>query len=384
MKITRVKATALAVPFKETHVTWTGKYNAKSTLLIQIFTDEGLVGLGEAPGIPLPEMVQMVVREFEEFLIGKDPFQITRFHQDALNSQPKAGLVAMTWNRFRNVANNALGGIDIALWDLVGKATGQPLYRLLGGSLQECVDMFAWIHRKAEVEMIADALRFQQQGFRVFYLKIGLGAEQDMHDLAALREALGKEALIRGDANGAWTPTQALQEIRALESIGLDWVEQPVIEDDFDGFEHVARLSRVPLCIDQGVNTSQVAFDVIRRRLASVICSDIHRVGGIQAFREMAAMAHLANMSVCRHAGPEYGISATAHLHLMATIPNATIGNQTYATTISDDIVNEPTACFEKGGLRVPDKPGLGITLNQDKVEKYAEQYVKMRGGIVV
>lgn len=133
-----------------------------------------------------------------------------------------------------------------------------------------------------------------------------------MHDLTALREALGKEALIRGDANGAWTPTQALQEIRALEPIGLDWVEQPVIEADFDGFEHVARLSRVPLCIDQGVNTSQLAFEVIRRRLASVICSDIHRVGGIQSFREMAAMAHLANMAVCRHAGPEFGISATA------------------------------------------------------------------------
>ena len=148
LKITRISATPLAVPFKQTHVTWTGAYSAKSTLLIEIFTDEGIVGLGEAPGIPLPEMVAMIVAEFEEFLIGRDPFEINAFQEQALNSQSKAGLVAMTWNRFRNVANSALGGIDMALWDIVGKATGQPLCRLLGGKLRDRVDMFAWVHRK--------------------------------------------------------------------------------------------------------------------------------------------------------------------------------------------------------------------------------------------
>jgi len=380
MKITRVRATPLAVPFKETHVTWTGAYSAKSTLLIEIFTDEGIVGIGEAPGIPLPEMIQLIVKEFEEFLVGEDPFAINAFHERALNSQSKAGLVALTWKAFRNIANNALGGIDIALWDIVGKATGQPLHRLLGGALHDSVDMFAWIHRKAQREMIDDALRFKAQGFRAYYLKIGLGTERDISDLTALREALGHDALIRGDANGAWTATQALKEIRALEEIKPDWIEQPVTEADFDGFERVARASSVPLCIDQGANTNQLAYDAIRRRLADIICSDIHRVGGLMAFREMAAMARLANIQVCRHAGPEFGISAMAHVHLMSTIPNATLGNQTYATTISDDIVNETTDDFQDGALKMPEGPGIGVTLNPDKVAKYAEMYRKMRG----
>lgn len=380
MKITRVQATPLAVPFRETHVTWTGSYSAKSTLLIEIFTDEGIVGIGEAPGIPLPEIIQLIVKEFEELLVGEDPFAINAFHERALNSQSKAGLVAMTWKGFRNIANNALGGIDIALWDIVGKATGQPVHRLLGGVIRERIDMFAWIHRKDQREMVEDALKFKKQGFRVYYVKIGLGAERDRDDLLALREALGPEALIRGDANGAWTPTQALQEIRGLEDLKLDWIEQPVTEADFDGFERVARISSVPLCIDQGANTNQLAYEAIRRRLADVICSDIHRVGGIMAFREMAAMAHLANIQVCRHAGPEFGISGLAHLHVMATIPNATLGNQTYATTIADDIVNEPTADFREGSLAVPQRPGIGVTLDPDKVAKYAEMYKKMRG----
>jgi len=379
MRITHVQATPLAVPFRETHVTWTGAYSAKSTLLIEISTDEGIVGIGEAPGIPLPEMIAMIVAEFEEVLIGRDPFEINKFQQQAANFQSKAGLAAQTWGRFRNIANNALGGIDIALWDIVGKATGQPLHRLLGGKLRDRIDMFAWIHRKPLEAMLADARAFAAQGFRAYYMKIGLGTERDVTDLTALRETLGPAALIRGDANGAWTASQALKEIAALEPIRLDWVEQPVTEDDFDGFERVARNCRVPLCIDQGVNTNALAFDAIRRRLADAICSDIHRVGGVLAFREMAAMANLASMQVCRHAGPEFGISGIAHLHALATIPNLSLGNQTYATTISDDIVVEPTADFVDGSLAVPDRPGIGVTLDRDKVGKYAEMYRKMR-----
>jgi L-alanine-DL-glutamate epimerase-like enolase superfamily enzyme len=320
------------------------------------------------------------VQEFEPLLVGADPFAINAFHQRALDSQSKTGLTATTWKAYRNIANNALGGIDIALWDIVGKALGQPVHRLLGGALRERIDMFAWIHRKDQREMIEDALDFKRQGFRVYYLKIGLGIERDRSDLIALREALGPAALIRGDVNGAWNATQALQEIRALEDLKLDWIEQPVTETDFDGFERVARLSAVPLCIDQGVNTNQLAYEAIRRRLADAICSDIHRVGGIMALREMAAMAQLANIQVCRHAGPEFGISGFAHLHVMATIPNAALGNQTYATTIADDIVNEPTADFREGSLALPQAPGIGVTLNPDKVAKYAQMYAAMRG----
>lgn len=381
MKITRIKTTPLAVPFHETHVTWTGAYQAKSTLLIEVFTDQGVVGLGEAPGIPLPEIIEMVVHEFEEYLIGADPFAINAIHERCLASQPEVGLAAMTWDRFRNLANAALAGIDMALWDIVGKATRRPLHQLLGGALRDRISMYAWIHRKDTAAMVADALDFKARGFNVFYLKIGIGRSRDRRDLAALREALGEEVMIRGDANGAWTATQAIQEIRELEPFRLDWVEQPVTEEDFDGFENVARAVATPLCIDQGAYTNVLAHEAVRRRLADVICSDVHRIGGIAPFREMAAMARHAHMQVCRHAGPEFGISATAHLHVIATIPNLAPGNQTYATTIADDIVNEPTADFRKDCLAVPDAPGIGVTLNYDKVAKYAEMYREMRKG---
>ena len=212
-------------------------------------------------------------------------------------------------------------------------------------------------------------------------MKIALGTRRDVADLAALREALGPDVLLRGDANGAWTATEAVARIREIERFGLDWIEQPVTEEDFDGFQKVGTLVPVPLCIDQGAQTNTLAFEAIKRRLADVICSDVHRVGGMQVFREMAAMAAQSAMRVCRHAGPEFGVSATAHLHLISTIPNLTTGNQTYATTIADDIVVEPVSDFRNGCLPVPDAPGIGVTLDQDKVAKYAEMYRELRKG---
>src|SRR5688572_17358705 len=111
MKVTKINATPLAVPFQETHVTWTGSYSAKSTLLIEVFTDEGIVGLGEAPNSPTPEMVQIIVHEIEDAIVGHDPFLINAFHQRALSTQSKIGLAALTWKHFRNLANNAFGAI---------------------------------------------------------------------------------------------------------------------------------------------------------------------------------------------------------------------------------------------------------------------------------
>jgi len=381
LKVTRVTATPLAVPFRETHVTWTGRYAAKSTVLIEVHTDAGLVGLGEAPPVPTAGIVQALIEEMAPALVGHDPGLIHAFHDRALALQPATGLPAMTLARFRDLVNNALGGIDLALWDLLGQSTGEPLHRLLGGKRVDAIDMFAWLHRKPPEAMVADALAFKQRGFRVFYLKIGLGPVEDMTVLAALREALGPDAVIRGDANGAWTATEAIANLRALEPFRLDWVEQPVREDDLDGFERVARTVATPLCIDQAVNTARLAGEAIRRRLADVICSDLHRMGGVAAFREMAAAAALAGIGVCRHAGPELGISAAAHLHLMATIPNATLGNQTYATTVASDIVNEPINTFVDGCLRVPDAPGLGVTLDRDAVERHVRLYRELTGG---
>lgn len=371
MKVTHVRTQPLAVPFVDTHVSSMGQFAVKSTLLIEVFTDEGIVGLGEAPGVPFADVIEIVVHEFEQLLVGQDPRNIVDFNQRCIGSQ--------SWHRFRSIANYALGGLDIALWDIAGKSMGQPLHRLLGGRVRDRIDLYAWVPRKDRSAMAEDAVRFKERGFKVLYAKVGLGHERDSGDLAAIREAAGYDVELRIDANGAWTPAQAVREIHKLEKYELGWVEQPVTEDDFEGFEYVHRSVGVPLCIDQGAQTNPLAFRAITRRLADVICLDVHRMGGVLPLREMSAMAAEANIEVCRHAGPEYGISSTAHLHVLSTIPNLTLGNQTYGTMIVDDVVQEPTRDFRDGTLSVPDRPGIGVTLDQDKVARYAAMYRDLR-----
>lgn len=375
MKVTKVKTTLLAVPFVDPHVTWMGSYPFKATILIDVETDEGITGLGEAPGIPFPEVNQIVIQEFAKQLVGHDPFQVIAFNQRCLNPAFQG------WHRFRSMANYALGGIDMALWDIKGKALGQPLHRLLGGAVRDRVNYYGWVARKDPEKEARQAADFKKQGFSVLYLKGGLGLKRDTETLEAIRAAVGWEMAVRIDTNGAWSTGQAIEMITQLKRFNLDWVEQPVTEADHDGFAIVRSAVAVPLCIDQGAQTNDLAFAAIKRRIADAMCSDPHRMGGMLPFKEIAAMAALANMGICRHAGPEYGVSATACLHAAATIPNLTTGCQTYATMLADDIVNEETRTFEEGCLVVPNRPGIGVTLNYDKVEKYNEMYLKSREG---
>ncbi len=375
MKVTKVKSTPLAVPFIDPHVTWMGSYSFKSTVLIEVETDEGLVGLGEAPGVPLAVANQLVIQEFAKQLVGHDPFEVIAFNRRCLNPAFQG------WHRFRSMANYALGGIDMALWDIKGKALGQPIHRLLGGAVRDRINCYGWIARKDPEKEAKQAAIFKKQGFSVIYMKGGLGLQRDIETLEAVRNAVGPDMAIRIDTNGAWSTGQAIEMINELKRFILDWVEQPVTEADHDGFAIVRSAVGVPLCIDQGAQTNDLAFAAIRRRIADFMCSDPHRMGGILPYKEIAAMAELANIDICRHAGPEFGISATACLHASATIPNLTTGCQTYATMVADDIVNEDTRNFEDGCLVVPNRPGIGITLNYDKVEKYKEMYLKSREG---
>jgi L-alanine-DL-glutamate epimerase-like enolase superfamily enzyme len=374
MKVTKVKSTPLAVPFIDPHVTWMGSYPFKSTVLIEVETDEGIVGLGESPGVPFPEVNQIVIQEFAKHLTGQDPFNIISFNEKCVGPGPQG------WHRFRALANYAAAGLDMALWDIVGKALNQPLHRLLGGAVRDRINCYGWVSRKDPESEAKQTSDFKKKGFTVIYMKGGLGLKRDTETLEAVRAAGGPDMAIRIDINGGWeTPGEAVWMINQLKHFGLDWVEQPVIEADHDGLAYVHDSVDVPICIDQGAQTNDLAFAAIKRRIADIFQSDPHRMGGILPYKEIAAMANLANMFVSRHAGPEFGISATACLHASATIPNLTTGNQTYATLIADDIVNEETRKFEKGCLTVPNLPGIGVSLNYDKVEKYREMYLKSR-----
>lgn len=365
MKITDLRTTVVSVPFRTPDGTPSDTAGITNVLL-EIVTDEGLVGLGEAVGQPTAIAVRSVIEASRPALIGERAYNVERI--------VKRFYAYLGTHHYRGIANNALAAVEMALWDLLGKRFGCPAYQLLGGLFRARVSYFYWIPRSTPEGMALEAKQAVADGFDVLYFKVGFDPFEDEAALAAVREAAGPRVKIRIDANEAWTAGVAIQRISAWERYRLDFVEEPVMYRDVAGLAAVQAAVRVPVAANQSAWTDFDAFQIIARRAADVIVSDPHQVGGLLAFKKVAAMAEVANMPINKHSSGELGISTSASLHVAVTIPNLTDGNQIYANLLVDDVVEDPPR-LDAGMLAPTDKPGLGVALNAEKVAKYAALY---------
>ncbi|MBI3976574.1 MAG: mandelate racemase/muconate lactonizing enzyme family protein [Chloroflexi bacterium] len=369
MRVVDVKTTIVAIPLVErVEMPTIGTDYAVTNVVVQVQTDEGLVGLGEAVSTVHPDGVELLIKKLaRDFLIGHDPFAVEAFVGRVFEST--------RWQFFRSYANLGVATLETACWDIIGKAAGLPIHKLMGGAVRDRVDNFRWIQRKAVDEMVADARAAVEAGFSVIYVKIGKAPKLDLEMVRRIREAIGPDARLRIDANEAWTPAEAVQRIEELKPYGIDFMEQPVEKHDLDGLAFVRQTTGVPICIDQGAHLQWDIQRALRAGAADYVCTEPCRTGGLLPMKKTAAMIENANAIVCRHVGVEAGISAAAALQVCATIPNLCLGNQSSALMISDDIINEDLRTHVNGTLPVPMGPGLGVTLNEVKLVHYADLY---------
>jgi len=368
MKVTEVKTRILSIPNSEPYYYSQGVAGGINCILVEVETDEGITGIGEASGDRSAEAIQGVVREAARALTGESPFEIERF----LHRFYRLG----KWDDTRRFANQALAGVEMALWDIVGKACGQPVHRLLGGKFQERVSCFAFLQGKDPEKLASDARKWQEQGFHVIYIKVGLGRERDLACVKAVRDAVGDDPKVRVDANQAWQVGEAIHMLRALAPLDIDFAEQPVHWTDLDGMARIRATVPVPLAIDQGCFTEYEALRVIQKKAADVITVGLHETGGILGLKKVAAVAAAGGLPICRHGVlGETGITSLAGLQVLATIPNQTDGHQVMHQLLEHDIVASGLLNFEAGDLVVPDRPGLGVELDWDMVERYARRY---------
>jgi L-alanine-DL-glutamate epimerase-like enolase superfamily enzyme len=339
---------------------------AATEVVVQVETDEGLTGIGESLATLCPEAVDAAIRQMARSIVGRSPFDIESFYRQTFQGR---------WQFYRHLGHVASAGIEMALWDIVGKALGQPVHRLLGGALRDRVDHYCWLQRQDPPAMAEEARKGREQGFTVFYLKVGIEPRADLAAVEAVRAGAGAGALLRVDANGAWSTAEAVRMIRELARFDLSFVEQPVAITDLDGLAEVRRQSGVAICIDQGAWTQWDIAAALRRQAADYYCSEPARWGGLLEFKKVCGLVASFNASVCRHAGPELGIAAAAALQVCATVPNLTIGNQTAVHLCADDVIVEDLRTFDRGTVLVPQGPGLGVTLDEEKLARYAEAY---------
>ena len=374
MRITAVRATPLFLPYRQPYHWAYGVVDGAETVLVEIDTDAGVTGIGESTGATDAGAVLAALNRVTPDLIGHLAYDNARL-VERLHRKHFGGLGPANQRRY---SNQILAGIELALWDALGKALGQPVHRLLGGAVRDEIAYFGFIQGDATAEVAAHARELAGQGFEVLYLKVGRGDALDLANTRAVRAAIGDRRL-RLDANEAWDTLTARRMIAALLPFAPEFVEQPSPAESPAALARLRRVAPVPIAADQLVSTPQQVFEVCRHEAADVIVLGIHETGGLLGMRKAAAVAEAAGLNICLHGVYESGITTCASNQVAATIPNLDDGNQIMVQLLAEDLVAAPPLATMDGRLPVIEGPGLGFELDRDAVARAAERWRQRR-----
>lgn len=343
------------------------------TTLVKIVTDTGIVGWGEAKSPVAPTITATAIRDLAAgLLIGEDPTDPVLQWDRLYGAMRIRGGSHGFWM-------DVISGVDIALWDIVGKAYGMPLSKLLGGNFRQRVKVYAsgipglQIHAPAKAwdQLRETALDIRTRGFRGTKMGIGLGVEGDIRSVATVRETLGEDFMIFVDAAGMYTLTDALRLGRALEPLNVGWFEAPVPPEDFQQSATLAQSLSIPIASDQIFNRWQVR-DLMLAGSIDVVQPDVCRSGGITECKRIAELADAFGKSATPHVSIGSAVQFAASVHVAAATPNQTWMEYWYGNNPLGNAILTTPFTVEDGYFHVPDGPGLGIEINEDAVMRYA------------
>ncbi len=369
MKVTDVKIHVVSVPFVECETWRYGRLWGLTSAIVEVETDEGITGIGETNGSPVISLVTEAIRVNSRWLIGEDPTNIIQFVRRSRE---------LGWHHYPYIGNMALGALEMALWDILGKSLGVPIHKLFGGAVRDTVPYFWYItayHRTPE-EVARQALEGVGKGFDTLYLKIGFDVEDDVALTHAIREAVGPTIKIRVDANEAWTRFEAVRALQAFEPLDLEFVEEPISMHDREGLAWLRGKTSTRIGSNQSSWLRENVVDALRRSCADAIVTDPHQLGGLSVFRDVAAMCELAGVPLIKHAFGDLGPTTVASSHVLATLQEPTLANQQFVTILEHDLLKEPVR-IDQGRMKVPTAPGIGVQLDMDAIAHYGDLYEK-------
>jgi D-galactarolactone cycloisomerase len=347
-----------------------GLATARSATLVRVETADGTVGWGEA--LAPPRSVATVVDEVVcPHVEGRDPHEV-----ETLAERLYAGAYHVARGALTQCA---LSAVDIALWDILGKEAGEPVYRLLGGDgSREIVPYASTAYITEWGEDPAESIREAvDEGFAAAKLKIGRSVEDDVERVAAAREVMGDDARIMVDCNGNYRPKQAVRSAEALAPYDLTWFEEPIPPEDFEGYRYLRERVDVPIAAGEA-HYSRFEFDRLLD-VVDVVQPDLCRAGGFSESRVIAKLATTRNVAVRPHVW-NAGVGVAAALQYAASLPAYPhVENEPgpflfefdrSLNPLRDELLEEP---FDPTGgtLEVPSEPGLGVTVDEDAVERY-------------
>ena len=367
MKITAIRTTPLALRYHQQYFMSSATGRGATSMLVEVETDANIVGIGETCGFIAVEGLQKTYEALTQLFVGEPAFDIERLFQRASS----ATFLNVT-GRFRN---RFWAGLEMALWDAIGKSCGQPVHRLMGGAVHDQLSYFAFPQGEESTQLVCSAEKAVKAGFQVFYMKVGRGEETDIANVAAVRQVIGERRL-RLDANEAWDPITAVRMVRKLKQFEPEFIEQPTPNDSIEALLQVKNAVDVPIAADQSVLTLGDVYEVCRRQAADLIVIGPHETGGLLGFKKVAAIAEAAGINVCIHGVVhETGITTCAANQVAATVRNLDDGNQIMCQLLERDLVASPALVPNLGQLAISGKPGLGFDLDWDAVEDAKDQF---------
>jgi len=380
MKVTQVRAHVLRSKLEQPFSFSQGWVSSRGATLVEVQTDDGITGWGEAlcQGLQPPEIAAAAINHaLKDLVVGQDPLQPEvlwhRMYHYTRDYGQKGAVVG------------AISAIDIALWDICGKARNTPVAKLLGGMFRTRVEAYATgfyrVKGKGEAPRLAqEAEGHVAKGFRALKIKLGFGIEDDLAVMRSLRDvAKGKEVMI--DTNHAYGVAEAIRLGRELEEMGwrLRWYEEPVVQEDLDGYAEVRRALATPIAGGENEYTGFGFKQLFAQRCLDVAQPDICIAGGFTGCRHIVALAHAHGVQVNPHVWAS-AVGQAASLQLIAAIPVANhalfpsdilLEFDTSSHPFRNELTSHPLQ-QKDGWVEIPQRPGLGITVNRTVLEKYA------------
>ncbi|RCR69043.1 enolase C-terminal domain-like protein [Larkinella punicea] len=342
--------------------------------IVEVITDEGIVGLGEVGGGDQRGALQ----KLKPRIIGLDPFQLEVMKLKVLRS-------------IYYLSNARLyAALEMACLDIQGKVLGRPMSDLLGGRIRDEVPFIAYLFWRYDrpgdgkhdetAEDLADYCQelHETLGVKAMKLKAGVMApKEEVRVLELCRKQLGDDFGLRIDPNGLWSVQTAVQMGRRMEDLNLEYFEDP--SWGLEGNAAVRKQIRIPVA----TNMYPAKFDdlapAIRMGSVDIVLTDLHYWEGPRGVKDLAAVCNTFNLGVAMHSGAEFGVELAAMIHTASTIPTMNFAGDAHYHYLTDDIIEGGLMKYENGCIKVPTGPGLGVTLDEDKMKHY-EKYYEEKG----
>lgn len=361
MRIAAVDAFLVDIPFRVPFVVWRGTAPSKQHVLVRVTAEDGIVGWGEAapflyyaPETAL-DVLNFVTELMRDDLVGRELSDVRSMMQP---------FAMLDGHEFAKAA------IEAALWDLLGKRHGLPIYRLLGGAAHDEVPVLTVIHVAEPAEMAEEAEALVASGLRRLKLKIGFGADADEEMVAKVRERIGPDIKLRADAEESYTTKAALQVGRRLQRYDLELLSQPVPRTDWDGMALLRQSLDLPILADEGIHSAHDVLTCVRASAADMVNIKVLKSGGAIEAMAMGAVCAAAHLPVVIGSMIEGGIGTLMGAHVAMALPPVFSTELCGPFLLADDLLEEPLQVRD-GALVVPNGPGLGAAVDETKLERY-------------